>query len=164
MLPLLESTAGYAPVTFTVQEQHTPTNNPSSIVSTHYILSSRLDLHNTINKTFLSIYRSYYNNWYRNGLWVFASTVFSGSNLERLSLQITSNNSADVIGDYVKIAWIRYDNLLHCMKSETRAEIITYIILYSLSWYHIGVLIARLIVSVSFNSLATLYHFYDKDP
>ena len=39
VLPLLEATAGHAPVTFTVQEQeqYAPVYDPSSIVSTHYV-------------------------------------------------------------------------------------------------------------------------------
>ena len=113
-LPSLESTA---PVTFTVQEQHIPTYDPSSIVSTHYIsedTSNTLQLHSNIN-TSLGTYvdRHSMNYWFRNGNRLADNSIFnsSGSSLERLSLQVTSNNSADITGDYVGTVWIRYRDL-----------------------------------------------------
>ena len=37
LLPVLEPYAAFAPVTFTVQENHVPEYNPSSVISTRYV-------------------------------------------------------------------------------------------------------------------------------
>ena len=113
VLPLLESSAGHAPVTFIVQEQHIPTYDPSSIVSTHYIsedTSNMLQLHSTIDTSLGTYLNTQRNSWFRNGAPLSDSSVFnsSGSSLERLSLQVTSNNSADITGDYEGSVWIYY--------------------------------------------------------
>ena len=112
LLPLLELNAVHAPVTFTVQEQHTPTYDPSSIVSTHYIsedTSNTLQLHSNINTSLGTYLDRHGNSWFRNGSYLSDNSIFnsSGSSLERLSLQVTSNNSADITGDYVGIVSIR---------------------------------------------------------
>ena len=115
VLPSLESNADYAPVTFMVQEQHIPTYDPSSIVSTHYIsedTSNTLQLHSTINTSLGTYPDGHRNYWFRNGSRLSDNNIFnsSGSSLERLSLQVTSNNSADITGDYVGIVWIWYSD------------------------------------------------------
>ena len=113
-LPLLELTAGHAPVTFTVLEQHTPTYNPSSIVSTHYIsedTSNTLQLHSNINTSLGTYLDRHWIFWFRNGIRLSDNSMFnlSGSSLERLSLQVTSYNSADITGDYLGMVWIVYN-------------------------------------------------------
>ena len=115
-MPSLQSSASHAPVTFTVQEQHTPIYDSSSIVSTHYIsedTSNILQLHSTIDTSLGTYLNRQRNSWFRNGAPLSDSSVFnsSGSSLERLSLQVSSNNSSDIIGDYMGIVWNWYYDL-----------------------------------------------------
>ena len=113
-LPLFESTAGHAPVTFTVQEQHTPTYNPSSSVSVQYITGNTMELQSDTTMSSLRVNR-HGKYWYRNGRGIVDNGVAfnsSGSSLERLSLQVTSDIiRSDITGDYLGIVWIYYSDL-----------------------------------------------------
>ena len=113
VLPLLEATAGHAPVTFTVQEQeqYAPVYDPSSIVSTHYVANDDYSIRRVelISAPLNSLFGSVSNYLYKNG-----ARISTGGNQEELSL--TYNNTATVIGDYVRVLWSRPDSILrrHC--------------------------------------------------
>ena len=112
VLPLLEATAGHAPVTFTVQEQeqYAPVYDPSSIVSTHYVVNDTDDY--SIRRVELisaplnlNLLGSVSNYLYKNG-----TRISTGGSQEALSL--TYNSTATVIGDYVRVLWSRPDRIL----------------------------------------------------
>lgn len=99
VLPLLEAHAAYAPVTFIIQKQYIPVYEPAAIVSTYYLADSgdenRIELRSAllINSSLLD--SEVYSYWFKNG------TQIANGGQEGLSL--TYNNTASVIGDYVKV-------------------------------------------------------------
>ena len=101
VLPLLEAQA--APVTFMVQEQFILVYDPSSIVSTHYVTNDTDDIHRIelrsapLNSSLFGSVSSYL---YKNGI-----RTSTGDSQEELSLMY--NNTATVIGDYVRVLWLR---------------------------------------------------------
>ena len=107
VMPILELTAGHAPVTFTVQEQHTPTYDPSSnIVSTLYV-SEETRYTQQLNGT--SVISLRYIDflvilWSRNGREL-SENMFTN---EELSLQLESRNVNDIVGDYIGTMWIAF--------------------------------------------------------
>ena len=104
-LPTLEPLAIHAPVTFTVQEQHTPTYNPSRIVSNIYILKdvTKLELVNTLNPPNFG-YSMHTSHWFKNGRGIFKFN----SNPDQLtrSLQAQSGSSSGLLADYIGAFWI----------------------------------------------------------
>ena len=142
---ILESHALFAPVTFTVQEQSLPEYNPSSIISTYYInrtesdagynveLREDIQLNNELRNY------NYRRNWYRNGTELYNGDMYSLTITNQgFSLRITSNFTADVIGDYVGILWIKfkrrlfrqcednYDDLEELFEEEGVIQLITF--------------------------------------
>ena len=97
VLPLLETQAAHAPVTFMVHEQYVPA---SSIFSTHYV-SNDTDGHSIelrsapLNSSLLDSASSNIN-WYKNG-----TRISVGGNEEELSL--IYNSTATDIGDYIRV-------------------------------------------------------------
>ena len=118
-LSLQKSTLRYAPVTFTVQEGHVPTYDPSSIFSTRYVdqqEDDELQLLETVQiNSSLPIYTEH--SWFRNGFRISDGNVYNstGSLQEGLSLQITYNNTADVVGDYIGLLWM-YSDFYWCSR------------------------------------------------
>ena len=96
VLPLLEALAAHAPVTFIVQKEGGTAYEPSSIVSTHYVTDDD-DISTELSSASLnlSLFGSVSSSWYKNGTYIFAG------NSQELSL--TYNNTASVIGDYVRL-------------------------------------------------------------
>lgn len=113
VLPLLESLAAHAPVTFTVQEHCLPEYDPHSIVSAYYITESDVDNGYSINlrsEVQLNVTATaiidlpYYDYWFRNGTQFYDGNMYNlTATSQELSLQIMSNYTADVIGDYVGV-------------------------------------------------------------
>ena len=108
---ILESHALFAPVTFTVQEQSLPEYNPSSIISTYYINRTESDAgYNVELREDIQLNNddNYRSNWYRNSTQLYNGDMYSLTITNQgFSLRITSNFTADVIGDYVGILWTR---------------------------------------------------------
>ena len=101
VLPLLEALAAHAPVTFIVQKQGGTAYEPSSIVSTHYV-TDYIDDYNISTELRsaslnLSLLGSVSSDWYKNG-----TRISTGDSQE---LSLTYNNTATVIGDYVRLLW-----------------------------------------------------------
>ena len=98
VLPLLEVLAAHAPVTFIVQKEGGAAYEPSSIVSTHYVTDD-YNISTELRSASLnsSLFGSVSSNWYKNG------TYISTGDSQELSL--TYNNTATVIGDYVRLLW-----------------------------------------------------------
>ena len=109
VLPLLETRAILAPVTFTVQEQSLPEYNPSSIVSIYYVMAESdvgngydIELRGEVHPGNVSLRSA----WYRNGTRLYNENMYNITATNRaLSLRITANSTTDVIGDYVGILW-----------------------------------------------------------
>ena len=111
VLPLLASLAAFSPVTFTVQEECVPVYDPASIISTHYIRNgsvSRIEISRPVIQLNSSLSSYLTPSWYRNGN---DQILYNNENMynssattwESLSLLISSNDTADIIGDYVGI-------------------------------------------------------------
>ena len=107
--PLLELIPNLHPVTFTVQESHPPSYDPSSIISIAYVSdnANSIRLNGTVQYSSpLSITQAYHY-WYRNGILLSDGDMYvynsTGSLQEGLSLQIIYNNTTDVTGSYVGI-------------------------------------------------------------
>ena len=111
VLPLLEKRAILAPVTFTVQEQSLPEYNPSSIISTYYIMADSdvgngydIELRGEVHPNNFSLRSA----WYRNGTQLYNENMYNiTATNQALSLRITANSTTDFIGDYVGILWAR---------------------------------------------------------
>ncbi len=98
ILPLLESIALHAPVTFTVQENDVPVYDPSSIVSTVYVSENSSYIIELTKPVQLSYpQRDVYSVLYRNGTQIL-STYYA-----EWSGQITYSSSAVVLGDYMGV-------------------------------------------------------------
>ena len=101
VLPVLEVLAAHAPVTYIVQKQGGTSYEPSSIVSTHYVTDSIDDYNISAELRSASLNLSLFgfvsSDWYKNG------TYISTGDSQELSL--TYNNTATVIGDYVRLLW-----------------------------------------------------------
>ena len=98
VLPLLEPLAAHAPVTFIVQKQGGTAYEPSSIVSTHYVTDYIDDYNITELRSAslnLSLFGSVSSVWYKNGTHIFTR--------DSQELSLTYNNTATVIGDYVRL-------------------------------------------------------------
>ena len=98
VLPVLEALASHAPVTFIVQKQGGTSYEPSSIVSTHYITDYIDDYSITELRSAslnLSLFGSVSSDWFKNG-----TRISTGDSQE---LSLTYNNTATVIGDYVRL-------------------------------------------------------------
>ena len=109
VLPLLEVLAAHAPVTFIVQTQGGTEYEPSSIVSTHYV-TDYIDDYNISTELRsaslnLSLFGSILSDWYKNGTY-----ISTGDSQEELSS--THNNTATVIGDYVRVFIYQWDSTL----------------------------------------------------
>ena len=107
---IMELSTVLHPVTFTVQESHPPSYDPSSIISIAYI-SDNIRLNGTVRYNLpLPITRTHHY-WFRNGSRLSDGDMYNstGSLQEGLSLQIMYNNTADVTGDYVGILWSEID-------------------------------------------------------
>ena len=104
--PLLEFIPNLHPVTFTVQESHPPSYDPSSIISIAYVSdnANSIRLNGTEYNSPISIAETF-SYWSRNG------SVLSGSLQEGLSLQIMYNNTAEVTGSYEGILWTGVSNI-----------------------------------------------------
>ena len=120
-LPWLEALAAFAPVTFTVQEQYTPLYDPSSIVSTHYISQDTLMLelsHDTgISAADISFSRFGFPIfvWYRNVVPIAHDSSiynFRGSTLQRFSMNIATNNTDHIVGDYSAGMYLIYHDII----------------------------------------------------
>ena len=130
VLPLLESISLHSPVSFTVQEGPALVYDPASIISTQYTgddsvskmeLSRATQLIDNLN---LSPKTSHI--WFRNGKYLSNEVMYNSTatTWERLSLQMASNDTADLGGNYVGI--------LYTSKSEVN------LVLQSMCWsyYH----------------------------
>ena len=107
VLPLLESLAAHAPVTFTVQEHYLPEYDPHSIVSAYYITESDVDSYSVdlhvrgLSNVSFSYVGAY---WYRNGNRLNNGDVYNITTTNQdSSLRVMSNSTADIVGDYVGI-------------------------------------------------------------
>ena len=106
VLQLLESFSNNTAVTFVVQEQHVPAYDPTSVISTQYIRddsTNRMELSGVIQLSSSLSVNTYYHDWYRNGIRTSDGSMYNSTatTWERLSLQITYNDTADIIGDYI---------------------------------------------------------------
>ena len=124
-LPLLEPNAGFAPVTFTVQENHVPEYDPSSVISTRYVnegSAGRLELESDIQINSLLLDRDLRHYWFRNGTSLANDVTYNstGSSQDRLSLRIMYNDSADITGDYVGTSSFSYSYLNSNISIECR--------------------------------------------
>jgi hypothetical protein len=98
VLPLLENTVVHAPVTFTVQENHVPVYDPSSVITTQYVANNTrsIELRNPMPlSSSLLGNSSYYSRWHRNG------TLISGGSYNQEGFLY--NNTDTVVGDFVEI-------------------------------------------------------------
>ena len=97
VLPLLETLAAHAPVTFMVHEQYVPA---SSIFSTRYVTNDSddhsIELRSAPLNSSLLDSASSDVNWYKNG-----THISVGGNEEELSL--IYNSTATDIGDYIRV-------------------------------------------------------------
>lgn len=106
VLPLVETTAAHAPVTFTVQENTLPKYDPLSVVTTHYITgisgtTELRDIYPADVVSFLSL-QSVGSYWSRNGVTVRRAYDYS-TNEETHSLVLTYNNTEDAVGSYAAV-------------------------------------------------------------
>ena len=110
MLPLLETYAIHGPVTFTVQEHCIPTYDPQPIVSSYSISECldrggcNIDLRSSGHHS--DILGRRWSEWYKNGVRIgdgnmYNSSVIHEEGLVINSLQITYNNTEDVVGNYI---------------------------------------------------------------
>ena len=124
-LPVLEPNAGFAPVTFTVQENHVPEYNPSPVISTHYVnegSAGSLELGSDIQINSSLLRRDLRHYWFRNGTSLANDGTYdlTGNSQDRLSLRIMYNDSADITGDYVGTSWFYYFDLNRDLRVECR--------------------------------------------
>ena len=125
LLPVLEPNADFAPVTFTVQENHVPEYNPSSVISTRYVnegSAGSLELESDIQINSSLLRRDLRHYWFKNGTRISNDGTYdlTGSSQDRLSLRIMYNDSADITGDYVGTSWLYYSYLSYDLRVECR--------------------------------------------
>ena len=125
LLPVLEPYAAFAPVTFTVQENHMPEYNPSSVISTCYVnegSAGSLELASDIQFNSSLLRRDLRQYWIRNDTRISNDGTYNstGSSQDRLSLRIMYNDSADITGDYVGTSWFVYFDLNSNISVECR--------------------------------------------
>jgi len=115
VLPLLEFISSLAPIIFTVQPNYTPLYDPSSIIYVTGNTEGRIELVRAVGLDLSLRVRTLnvYHDWYRNGTRLSNGRMYdsTATNQNTLSLQITYNNTADIIGDYERILWFDYDFL-----------------------------------------------------
>ena len=132
MLPILETYAIHSPVTFTVQEHYISTYDPQLIVSSYSIpecldrggctINLRSSGYNISRHNISDMLLRYQSEWYKNGVRIgdgnmYNSSVIREQGLVINSLQITYNNTEDVIGNYIGLTWT---NLYRYLESECR--------------------------------------------
>ena len=109
ILPLLETYyAIHAPVTFTVQEHCIPTYDPQPIVSSYSIPEclDRGGCNINLRSSGLNISNIYQSEWYKNGVRIRDGNIYNSSVIREQGLvlnylQITYNNTEDIVGNYV---------------------------------------------------------------
>ncbi len=129
LLPLLESLALFAPVSFVVGEC-SPVYDPNAVISDYYItdhgdnISRNVVL--SINSTLLQNLSAseLYRYWYKDGIRindgdVFNSNITHENGLVSSTLQITYNNTDDITGHYVGVILIQRG--YRYMRAECRA-------------------------------------------
>ena len=113
VLPLLESLAIHAPVTFLVQEYRPPLYDPSKAIISTYLITEQQDTITLSNEIYSDLFvrDRYYHNWYRNGTRVSPTNTSNQNRTILNSLQIMYNNSNDAIGHYIGVVTIRSHTL-----------------------------------------------------
>ena len=145
ILPLLEASAIYAPVTFRVQENSLPTYNPLSVVHINYINESNDESSHTtelrniahVNTSFLSSKFVRYD-WYKNGRYIDDDdddddemyNMITQNSKGINSLFITYNDTKDATGNYIGIQMINSFYLYSC-----RGHNILYSFPYSVAFW-----------------------------
>ena len=111
MLPMLELTAGHAPVTFIVQEQGPLTYDPSNIFSNLYALgnTSKLPLHTTIDHPPGFVYHLHSVYWYKHARRIFQVFDYPEDLTHTLVLD-TKFLVRDVFGEYIGTIWITFND------------------------------------------------------
>ena len=122
ILPMLENLALYSPVTFLLQESYTPEYNPEDII-VNYILSEHqgtqlsIDINNIlmINTNAVLFFPLIDDALYKDGLQIgdmaiYNSTLSHGK-FTNHSLKMTYNNTDDIAGQYVHLAYNENLNL-----------------------------------------------------
>ena len=122
ILPMLEHLALHAPVTFNLHESSILSCNPEEDVITDYYIPAyqgtslqSVTIDNVIKINSSSILRNYYSRYhrlYKDGIYVydgntFNSTVSYGNEIMQ-SLRISYNNTDDITGHYVYLAYTYY--------------------------------------------------------
>ena len=131
ILPLLENLALSAPVTFLLQECNLLKYNPEDVIL-DYVLpayqgsaqqSFAIDNTITINPTALLDDTGYINDYlYKEGVYISDRSTYNSTasydNITTQSLRITYNNTDDIAGHYVHIAFanIQYLSISTCLE------------------------------------------------
>ena len=117
MLPLLENRALYAPVTFLLQESNLPKYNPEDVILDYALpayqgsAQQSFTIVNTImiNPTALLDTRNINDYLYKDGERISDRSIYNNTasydNIITQSLRITYNNTDDIAGHYVHIAF-----------------------------------------------------------
>ena len=118
------------PVTFNVQEHYIPTYDPQPIVSSYSIpecpdrgdcnIDLRSSGYNISRHNISDTYIQYTSTWFKNGVWIedgnmYNSSVIHEEGLVINSLQITYNNTDDIIGNYVGFTWTDRSLMSECL-------------------------------------------------
>ena len=125
ILPMLEHLALHAPVTFILHESSILSYNPEEDVITDYYIPAyqgtslqSITIDNVIKINSSSVLRNYYSRYhrlYKDGIRVydvntFNSTVSYGNEIMQ-SLRISYNNTDDITGHYVYLAYTYYRDI-----------------------------------------------------
>ena len=117
VLPLLESLAAHAPVTFTVQENSPPTRHPPIVVTTVYVtdlnITDTIQLHSiSEGDSNFTTHLQIRSSWFRNGSWISDGQRYYNismiDNQLGSSLIITYNSTEEVAGYYVGLLTVDY--------------------------------------------------------
>ena len=124
ILPMLEHLAFYAPVTFILHESSILSYNPEDVITDYYIPGYQgtslqsVTIDNVIKINSSSVLRNYYSRYhelYKDGIYMydvntFNSTVSYGNEIMQ-SLRISYNNTDDITGHYVYLAYTYSRNM-----------------------------------------------------